>query len=70
MSAPDNAITLKAEADLHNPHWWETTDLDTWCFKCDACGYEGKAAELLVDPDGDNDTMWCPICTTAAWVWV
>lgn len=66
MSAPDNAITLEEETD---PKWWAENTLKNQWFTCEGCGYNGKAGELLVDPSGDNDTMWCPQCTTAAWVW-
>jgi hypothetical protein len=37
-------------------------------FTC-ACGYSGKAGELLTEPDGDNQMLWCPVCETASWVW-
>lgn len=35
-------------------------------FTCD-CGYQGMASELLAEED--NDTLYCPQCTTAAWIW-
>ena len=59
MSAGKNAIPLSEE----NPEWLKTDIPD---FKCD-CGYIGKGHELLVEED--NDTMYCPMCTTAAWIW-
>lgn len=60
MSAGPNAIPLREE----NPEWG---GLDLSDFKCE-CGYTGKAYELLVEPD--NDTMYCPVCKTTAWIWV
>ena len=60
MSAPSDTITLAEEAE---------GDLPDWGFICNECGYRGKAAELLVDPSGEEDTMWCPQCGLAAWVW-
>lgn len=38
-------------------------------FHCECCGYEGNGSELLgVDPEEDS-TLWCPQCTSSAWVW-
>jgi len=59
MSALDTAIPLAEE----NPNWKEV-NLE---FKC-GCGYRGHVSELLCVED--NDTMWCPVCLTAGWVWV
>lgn len=36
-------------------------------YRCE-CGHTGIAGELLEDGD-DNDTLYCPVCRTAAWVW-
>jgi len=65
MGAPADAITLKQDSD---PKWWESESLKYQSFVC-PCGYKGKAGELLVDPSGDNDTMWCPQCKAAGWIW-
>lgn len=62
MSAPSDAITLKEESAVMG----RTVD---WSFTCNECGYHGKAEELLVDPSGEDDTMWCPQCGLAAWIW-
>lgn len=61
MSAPSDAITLQQEVEGDPPKWQ---------FKCHECDYQGSAAELLVDPSGENDTMWCPQCGLANWIWV
>jgi hypothetical protein len=29
----------------------------------------GTAGELLIEPDGGNQTLWCPQCLTNGWVW-
>ena len=37
-----------------------------WKFTCD-CGYKGEMGELLAE-EGD-DTLWCPACRSAGWIW-
>ena len=36
-------------------------------FVCQACGYKGRADELL--GEDDNETLYCPRCETADWIW-
>ena len=59
MSAGKNAIPLIEE----NPNWKD----DLPSFTCNGCGYTGKGHELLCEED--NETLYCPQCETAAWVW-
>jgi hypothetical protein len=35
-------------------------------FTCD-CGHHGRADELLAEDE--ESTLWCPVCTTAGWIW-
>lgn len=36
-------------------------------FKCRACGKTGRASELCAEDD--NETLYCPRCGTADWMW-
>lgn len=36
-------------------------------FVCQACKFEGRADELLAEDD--NETLYCPRCETADWIW-
>lgn len=60
MSAGKDAIPLSEE----NPNW-ENSGLPD--FTCETCGYHGKGYELLCEPD--DDTLWCPNCGLASWIW-
>jgi hypothetical protein len=66
MGAPDNAISLEAFSD---PEQWKTSPARHLSFTCAGCGYQGTAGELLTEPEGDNQTLWCPVCGGAGWVW-
>lgn len=58
MSAPKHAIPLEED----NPSWKSLGR-----FTCQSCGYQGKGQELLcVD---ESETLWCPVCRNAGWVW-
>ena len=37
--------------------------------KCQ-CGWRGSMTELLACDEGCTETMWCPQCETAAWVYI
>jgi hypothetical protein len=58
MAAPDDAITLWQENEN-----WKTNH---WAATCE-CGWHGSSFELLCH--ADNETLWCPQCRTAAWIW-
>ena len=42
--------------------------------RCEACGWEGKVADLLPDnvggfvPGDDNEHVYCPSCGTEGWI--
>lgn len=37
-------------------------------FTCEhGCGYQGTADELLGEEN--EDTLYCPVCGTAGWIW-
>ncbi len=36
-------------------------------FVCQACKFKGRADELLAEDD--NETLRCPRCKTADWIW-
>lgn len=59
MSAGKNAIPLIEE----NPKWKDSLPF----FTCSGCGYQGKGHELLCEED--SDTLYCPQCGTAGWIW-
>lgn len=46
---------------------WTCAVKDLPKFKCNGCGYSGRADELLAEDD--NETLYCPICETADWIW-
>lgn len=71
MGAPDNAITLRREAELV---WMEEDkdnllSMDVIC----GCGFTGTLGDLLCDPEDDSDeanNFWCPQCRAKAWYFV
>ncbi len=60
MSASENAVSLE--------EFYSGEEVIDWKFSCQ-CGYEGTAKELLTEQDEDNETLYCPTCRCAAWVW-
>lgn len=66
MSAPNDAITLEEYADHAD---WGMANAKHLTFECTGCGYKGAAGELLTEPEGSNQTLWCPQCRTSGWVW-
>jgi len=68
MSAPNNAEPLGTQG-------WQNKD-GTPCnikdlpkVRCESCRWKGTVCELLgVDPE-ENQTMWCPRCRTASWIY-
>jgi hypothetical protein len=74
MAAPDNAITLRTEAET----LWEKESYDEDSKRLLAepvectCGFRGNLGDLLCDPDDDSgiaNNFWCPQCTTKGWCW-
>lgn len=70
MAAPENAITVKREAECY----WEKVNvkhskvlkIKVRCW----CGWKGKLGSLLCDPDDPNppaNDFWCPECKTKGW---
>jgi hypothetical protein len=60
MSAGPKAKPLAEE----NKEWLKCD----WSFICEyGCGYSGLAHELLAEED--EDTLYCPQCGTAGWIW-
>ncbi|NQT04168.1 MAG: hypothetical protein HQ580_19235 [Planctomycetes bacterium] len=53
-----------------NPDW-KKHNVTVSCPKdSGGCGWKGRIHELLVDAvDMENNTMWCPQCTSAGWVY-
>jgi hypothetical protein len=66
MGAPSNAIPLEDYADKAQ---WGMANTRHLTFECIGCGYKGTAGELLTEPEGNNQTLWCPQCRGATWVW-
>lgn len=62
MSAPDDAYVLQEGCD-------GPTNMKPFTIPvvCESCGWKGTWGALL--GSDDQETIWCPMCRVAAWVW-
>lgn len=66
MSAPKDAKPL-GTAGWHDKDGKPVDPKTLPKCKCQGCGWRGSVTELL--GTDDDETMWCPQCGTASWVY-
>ena len=67
MGAGPNAKPIGGDGWTRDGRPVPASDLPTFTCQDEACSYHGRADELLEDGD-DNDTLYCPACGLANWI--